>query len=221
MKARTAGRLALVVILVAGLGWTYAYRDQIDAAGVERWVAGFGAWAPLIFVGVFALAATLGLPAFIFAIAGGALFGPVLGPLYSVTGATIGGAMAFLIARHLAADWVARRVGGRLARLIAGVEAEGWRFVAFVRLVPLFPFNVLNYALGLTRIRLSHYVLTTYVCIMPAAAAYAYLGYAGREALAGGEDTIQAGFVALGLLAAVGFLPRLVRRLRGKGKAPA
>ncbi len=217
MTPRTAGRWLLVAVVLAGVGWAYVHRAQIDAAGIEQWVAEFGAWGPLIFVGAFSLAAVLALPALFFTIAAGALFGPYWGTFYSVSGATIGATAAFLVARYVAADWVARRVGGRLGRVIAGVEAEGWRFVAFVRLVPLFPFNVLNYALGLTRIRLSHYVLTTYVCMFPAGAAYTYVGYAGREALGGGEATIQAGLIALGLLAVVGFIPRLVRRLRKKG----
>ena len=63
-----------------------------------------------------------------------------------------------------------------------GVSAEGWRFVAFVRLVPLFPFNLVNYAFGLTRIRVGEYVLASFVCMAPGALAYTYLGYAGREA---------------------------------------
>src|SRR6516225_3148754 len=66
--------------------------------------------------------------------------------------ATLGPTLAFLVARYVAGDWVARRAGGLLKRLIDGVDAEGWRFVAFVRLVPLFPFNLSNYLLGLTRI---------------------------------------------------------------------
>lgn len=101
-------------------------------------------------------------------------------------------------------------------QLKSGVEAEGWRFVAFVRLVPLFPFNVLNYALGLTRIKLSHYVLTSYLCMLPGAIAYTYLGYAGREAISGSEGMMQKGLLALGLLAAVMFLPRLIGHLRQK-----
>jgi uncharacterized membrane protein YdjX (TVP38/TMEM64 family) len=64
----------------------------------------------------------------------------------------MGATLAFLIARYLAADWVERRLAGRLQEIKAGVERAGWRFVAFVRLVPLFPFNLLNYALGLTRL---------------------------------------------------------------------
>ena len=109
-----------------------------------------------------------------------------------------------------------RKAGGRLDRLIAGVEAEGWRFVAFMRLVPLVPFNLLNYALGLTRIPLVPYVLASLVCMAPGAVAYTWLGYAGREAAAGNVAAIRYGLLALGLLAAIALLPRLVRRLRGE-----
>jgi rhodanese-related sulfurtransferase len=84
-----------------------------------------------------------------------------------------------------------------------------------VRLVPLFPFNLLNYALGLTRIPLVHYVLASLVCMAPGTLAYTWLGYAGREALAGNATAIRYGLIALALLAAAAFLPRLVRRMRG------
>lgn len=80
--------------------------------------------------------------------------------------------------------------------------------------MPLFPFNLLNYALGLTRIRFSHYLIATYVCMLPGAFAYTYLGYAGREAVAGGEGLIHKGLLALALLAAVAFLPRVISKLR-------
>jgi rhodanese-related sulfurtransferase len=96
------------------------------------------------------------------------------------------------------------------------VENEGWRFVAFTRLVPLFPFNLLNYALGLTRISFPQYSLATYVCMLPGAIAYTYLGYAGKEAIAGGEGMIQKILLAIALLAVVGFLPRLIGMLRRK-----
>jgi hypothetical protein len=99
--------------------------------------------------------------------------------------------------------------------LIRGVEEEGWRFVAFVRLVPLFPFNLVNYAFGLTRVALGEYAIASFVCMAPGALAYTYLGYAGREAASGRAGVIHKALAALALLAAVAFLPRLVRRLRG------
>jgi rhodanese-related sulfurtransferase len=84
-----------------------------------------------------------------------------------------------------------------------------------VRLVPLFPFNLLNYALGLTQIPLTQYVLASLVCMAPGTLAYAWLGYAGREALADNQSAINYGLIAFALLAAVALLPRLIRRLRG------
>lgn len=216
---RTLSRFALLGLLVAGLGLAALFRDRIDGAALEIWIAGLGPAAPLVFIGVYALGTVLFLPGSVLTLAGGALFGPLWGTLYNLTGATLGAALAFLIARHVAADWVAKRTGGRLNRLVDGVESEGWRFVAFVRLVPLFPFNLLNYALGLTRIRFRHYVLASALCMLPGALAYTWFGHAGREAVTGSEGMIRNGLLALALLAAVAFLPRLVRRVRGASAA--
>ncbi len=207
-------RLALLLLLAGAIGLAIVYRDRFDASALQAWVQDAGAWAPLLFMLSYAAATVLFLPGSVMTLAGGALFGPLLGTVYNLAGATLGATLAFLVARYLASDWVASRSGGRLRQLISGVEAEGWRFVAFVRLVPLFPFNLLNYALGLTRIRFSHYLLATCVCMLPGAIAYTYLGYAGREAVGGGEGLIQKGLLALALLAAVAFLPRLIGRLR-------
>jgi uncharacterized membrane protein YdjX (TVP38/TMEM64 family)/rhodanese-related sulfurtransferase len=213
-KVMRGVRLALAVLLVAAVVAALVYRDRIDAGAVQAWVRSAGAWAPVLFVLLYALATVLFLPGSLLTLAGGALFGPVLGTVYNLTGATLGASLAFLAARYLASDWVAHRSAGRLAQLIRGVEAEGWRFVAFVRLVPLFPFNLLNYALGLTRIGFVQYAVASYVFMLPGALAYTYLGYAGREAVAGGEGLIQKGLLALGLLAVVAFMPRLIRTLR-------
>jgi uncharacterized membrane protein YdjX (TVP38/TMEM64 family)/rhodanese-related sulfurtransferase len=207
-------RVLLILGLVTGVALAVLYRDRFDAAALEAWVRDAGPVAPLLFMLVYALATVLFLPGSVITLAGGALFGPVLGTFYNLTGATLGATLAFLIARYLSSDWVAEKTGGRVKQLINGVEAEGWRFVAFVRLVPLFPFNLLNYALGLTRLRLLHYIVATYLFMLPGAFAYTYLGYAGREAVAGGEGMIRKGLLALALLAVVAFLPRLIGTLR-------
>jgi len=203
-------RWLVLAMLILGIGLTILYRDRLDATAMQHWVRQAGTAAPLLFMAIYAIGTALFLPGSVLTLAGGALFGPVLGTFYNLTGATIGAVLAFLIARYLASGWVEQKTGGRLKRLKEGVEKEGWRFVAFVRLVPLFPFNLLNYALGLTRIRLSHYLIATYLCMLPGAIAYTYLGYAGREAVAGGEGLIQKALLALALLALVAFLPRLI-----------
>ena len=173
-----------------------------------------GAWAPLAYISLFALAAVLFVPGSILSLAGGGLFGPVWGKAYALLGATVGATLVFLAARYLASDWVVATAGGRLKQLAEGVEAEGWRFIAFVRLVALFPFNLVNYALGLTRVRLLDYSLASLVSMAPGAIAYTYLGCAGREAVAGGDALVQKGLMALGLVALLAFFPRVVRRLR-------
>lgn len=213
---KTVLRWLLGLMLVIAVGTAIALRDRFDAAALQAWVEGAGTAGPLLFIGVYALVTVLFLPGSVITLAGGVLFGPVWGTVYNLTGATIGAALAFLIARYLAAGWVTQRTGGRMKQLVDGVEQEGWRFVAFVRLVPLFPFNLLNYALGLTRIRFWHYVLASYIFMLPGATAYTWLGYAGREALTGGEGMIRNILIALALLASVAFLPRLIKRLRAQ-----
>ena len=207
-------RLLVLAVVVAGIAAAFMSRDQFDAVALEQWFQNAGIAGPLVFMGIYAIATVFFLPGSVLTLAGGALFGPILGTFYNLTGATIGAVLAFLVARYLASDWVEQKTGGRLKQLKQGVEGEGWRFVAFVRLVPLFPFNLLNYALGLTRIRLSHYLIATYLFMLPGAIAYTYLGYAGREAVAGSEGLIKKTLLALALLAVVAFLPRLIGQLR-------
>jgi uncharacterized membrane protein YdjX (TVP38/TMEM64 family)/rhodanese-related sulfurtransferase/sulfur relay (sulfurtransferase) complex TusBCD TusD component (DsrE family) len=215
MKRATLIRLGVLALLVAAIALAVSYRGVLSTETLENWVQRFGAAGPVVFMVIYAIGTVLFLPGSVITLAGGALFGPVWGTFYNLTGATLGAALAFLIARYLASDWVHRKAGGWTKQLIDGVEKEGWRFVAFVRLVPLFPFNLLNYALGLTRIRLVSYIVASYVFMLPGAIAYTYLGYAGREAVAGGEGVIQKGLLALALLSVAMFLPRLVKRLRG------
>jgi len=214
MTSDMGRRILVLCILCCGIAAALFWRDSISIETLTTWVAQAGWIAPLVFIAGYAIAAVFFLPGLVFTLAGGALFGPVYGTLYNLSGATLGATLAFLTARYLAHDWVAQRAGGRLQQLIAGVEREGWRFVAFVRLVPLFPYNLLNYALGLTRIRLSHYIITTFIFMAPAGAAYTYLGYAGRELAGAGEDVVRKALLAIAAIATVAFMSRLLSRRR-------
>jgi uncharacterized membrane protein YdjX (TVP38/TMEM64 family)/rhodanese-related sulfurtransferase len=207
-------RLAVALLLVAAGTAAWLNRDQINLAAFDVWLGSVGPLAPVAYVMLYAIGTIAFVPGMIFALAGGALFGPFWGSIWNLAGATLGATLAFIVARYIAGDWVARKAGGLLKRATDGIDAEGWRFVAFVRLVPLFPFNLSNYVLGLTRIPLHHYVLATLVCMAPGAVAYTWLGHAGRGALAGETEAIRYGLLALGLLAAIALLPRLIRRVR-------
>lgn len=208
-------RIVLGLLLAIGITLAFVYRDQLSFELLDNAIREAGWWGPLLFMLIYTIATVLFLPGSILTFAGGALFGPLAGTFYNLTGATLGATLAFLVARYLASEWVARKAtGSRMQQLMKGVEDEGWRFVAFTRLVPLFPFFLLNYALGLTRIRLAHYILATYVFMLPGAFAFTYVGYAGRELAQGGEGLIQKSLLALALVAAIVFLPRIVKRLR-------
>ncbi len=207
-------KAALLIALIAAIVWTGMNSQHLSVEAIRQWMNDAGPLAPLAFILLYALATVLFLPGSLLTLAGGALFGPLLGTAINLSGATLGATLAFLLARHLGSEWVERRAGGIARRVLDGVNAEGWRFVAFTRLVPVFPFNLLNYALGLTRIPLPAYILTTAVAMIPGAAAYTYLGYLGREAAQGAQDLAGKALLALGLLALVAFLPRLIARLR-------
>ncbi|MCF6326492.1 MAG: TVP38/TMEM64 family protein [Devosiaceae bacterium] len=194
-------------------------RDKFDVASFDLWLSQLGFWAPLAYMAMFAIGTILFAPGALFALAGGALFGPIWGTLFNLLGATIGASIAFLIARYLGGDWVQSKTGPRLQRLIKGVEAEGWRFVAFIRLVPIFPFNLSNYAFGLTKIPLIPYALTSFITMIPGALAYTWLGFAGREALEGNGSAIRYALFGLGLMAAIAFLPRIIKSMRAEPKS--
>jgi uncharacterized membrane protein YdjX (TVP38/TMEM64 family)/rhodanese-related sulfurtransferase len=207
-------KFLVLAFIVAGIAFVISYRDQLDAAAIQNWIEEAGSAAPLLFMLVYIVGTVFFFPGAVLTLLGGALFGPVLGTFYNLTAATIGAMLSFLVARYLASKQVEKKTGGKLKQLLSGVENEGWRFVAFTRLVPLFPFNLLNYGLGLTKIKFAHYSLATYIFMLPGATAYTYLGYIGKEAATGGEGLIQKSMLALALLGLVAFLPRLISSVR-------
>ena len=211
-------RLSLFAIIVVGIALGFIYREQLDPTMLQNWIENAGPAAPYFFMLLYIIGTIFFLPGSLLTLLGGALFGPVIGTLINLTAATIGAMISFLISRFLGANWVAKKMAagddGRLKQIMNGVENEGWRFVAFTRLVPLFPFNLLNYALGLTKISFSQYSIASFVCMFPGALAYTYLGYIGKEAATGGESLIQKIMLALALFAVVAFIPRLINKYR-------
>ena len=207
-------RFLILAIILLGITLVISNRDQLDATAIQHWIEDAGTAAPLLFMFIYIVGTVFFFPGMVLTLLGGALFGPVLGVFYNLTAATIGAMLSFLVARYLASDWVEKKTGGKLKPLLNGVENEGWRFVAFTRLVPLFPFNLLNYGLGLTKIQFTHYSIATYIFMLPGAIAYTYLGYIGKEAATGGDGLIQKAMLAFALLGLVAFLPRLIGSVR-------
>lgn len=163
---------------------------------LSRRVEAMGPRAPFAFGLAYALATIAVLPGAPLTLAAGATFGPVLGAMVASSGATLGAAAAFLIARYLARDVVARwvRRDPRWSALDIAIQKGGWRVVALLRLSPAVPFNVQNYLYGLTAIRFWPCVLTSWVAMLPGAFLYASIGAAGRaglEAVSGGNGNVR------------------------------
>jgi uncharacterized membrane protein YdjX (TVP38/TMEM64 family)/rhodanese-related sulfurtransferase len=215
----TLVRLGFALVLAVAAAWLLTHREMIDLGTIEPALRSLGIWAPVGFVVIYATGTVLFFSGALLGLTGGALFGPIWGTVWNLLGATLGATIAFLLARNIAAARVTRRLGGRLQRVVDGVSAEGWRFVALMRLVPLVPFNLLNYTLGLTSISLPVYVLASLVCMVPGTIAYTWLGYAGRSAAVGDMSALRYGLLGLGVLAMIAFVPRLFRRLRAKEPA--
>ncbi len=158
---------AFFLVRYLGLG---RYLDQDVMRG---WIGGFGVWGPVVYMLFYALAPSLMLPGLPITVVGGVLFGPFWGVVYVAVGATTGATLAFIIARKMGREWVEGLVkGGRMREIDESVEKKGWKIVAFTRLIPLFPFNFLNYAFGLTKIGLAPYFLATLIFMLPGITAY-------------------------------------------------
>ena len=220
----TVKQLVLLVVLLAGIACAVIWRSYLSVQQIQEFVIGLGRWGPVVFLLLYAIGPAFLVPGLPFDLAAGILFGPLWGTCYSLVGATVGATVAFLAARTVGRDWTEEKLSGPLKKIKEGVDKGGWEFVAFVRLVPVIPFNLLNYALGLTRIRLVPYVLASFVFMAPATAVYVYAGWAGGEALTGEgtlSETAWRVFFALSALGCLAVLPRLVVRFsRNRRKLP-
>ncbi len=163
---------AVVGFRLLGLG------EYLDPEVLKRSIASFGPWAPVVYILLYSVGPSFMLPGLPITIVGGVLFGPFWGVVYVAVGATLGAGVAFLVARSMGRDWVegvlkgTGKAPGRLAQLDAEVSVKGWKVVAFTRLIPLFPYNVLNYAFGLTSIGFAQYMVATFVFMLPGVIAY-------------------------------------------------
>jgi uncharacterized membrane protein YdjX (TVP38/TMEM64 family) len=169
-------RLVLMGVLVAGASAAALLLGGPSQGGIEQTVDDAGALAPLAFVALYVVLTVLCFPGAVVTAAGGALFGTAAGALLAVAGATLGAIAAFLAGRRLGRAQVERIAGRRIGALDRWLVRRGFLAVLYLRLIPLVPFNALNYAAGVTAVGARDYVLGTAVGIVPGAFAYAALG---------------------------------------------
>lgn len=155
-----------------------------------QWINGLGALGGVVFIAIYIIATLAFLPAAILTLGAGVIFGVIWGSLYVFIGATLGAVAAFLVGRYLARGWVKQKISSykKFANIDQAVSKEGLKIVFLIRLSPLFPFNLLNYALGVTSVSLKDYFLAS-VGMIPGTIMYVYLGHlAGDLALIGNKS---------------------------------
>ncbi len=202
-----------MISLAAMLAAWWLLPVQAWTQEVVAWVGGLGAWGVLIYGAAYAGALVVLLPAAPFTVGAGLIYGLWGFPL-ALGSATLGASLAFLVSRHLVRGRVARLIATRpgLRAIDRAVAEEGWRVVALLRLSPLVPFNLQNYACGASSIGFWPYVAATGAGIAPGCLLYVYLGVAGRAASGGGAA--RWALVALGLAASVAVTLLVGRRAR-------
>jgi uncharacterized membrane protein YdjX (TVP38/TMEM64 family) len=186
------------------------FNPQIWLRNALQWIDSLGAIGALAFILLYIIATVAFLPGSILTLGAGVVFGVVMGSVYVFIGATIGATAAFLVGRYLARGWVAKKIAGnaKFKAIDAAVGREGLKIVLLTRLSPVFPFNLLNYAYGVTGVSLKDYVLGS-IGMIPGTIMYVYIGsLAGNIATIGtdsqpGNPIIQWAIRIIGFIATV------------------
>lgn len=186
--ARGIRFVGLLVPLGIGLGASKLAAPYLPA--FTQWMQTLGPWAPIAFVFGYMLVCVLMMPAFMFTIAGGAVFGIVQGSILVFVGSLLGATSAFLLGRHVFRDWVARQVAKNPTLVVVDrvVGQQGLRLMFLLRLSGVVPFVLSNYALGVTTVSLRHFALAM-VGMLPTIATYASIGHAGVASDKAGTPT--------------------------------
>jgi len=206
--------LVLLVAAVVSVRLTGA-TQYLEQERLRALISGYGSLGPIIYMLIYALAPVLFLPGLPITIVGGILFGPLWGVVYTIFGSTCGATLAFLVARYGARDWVLKKLSGpKWERLLRETAKHGWKAVAVARLIPAFPFNLVNYAFGLTNVPLSHYVVTTFICMLPACIAFIVFSSSLLGLLRGSVS--PAALVGIALIVLVSLIPFFYKKFKRK-----
>lgn len=212
--------LICVVVSVMIAAQAFGVGEQLKT--LQGWIAGLGIWGPLVFIVLYAAATVAALPGSVMTVFAGAAFGPVVGVVVVIVAATIGASLAFLVGRYFARDSVARWLSQkeRFRQLDDLTEKQGAIMVAVTRLVPIFPFNLLNYGFGLTKVPFWTYVGWSFLCMLPGTILYVVGASAVTEAIAEGRIPWVLVAVLAGVMVIIGILARIAgRRIRNGDKS--
>jgi uncharacterized membrane protein YdjX (TVP38/TMEM64 family) len=211
LNPRAATRAAVALAIAAGIGLALAFRHELHLERIEDWIDDFGAFIPLAFIVAHVGASLFFVPRTLMAALAGIMFGKWWGPVWSLTGSLLGAYVGYAAARYINAGRLRPDDMKRIGPLLKRAEESGWRMIALIRVIPL-PHTPLNFAFGLTRTRVSDYLLGSMVGFAPASIICAELGASGRYTTTGTADWIELGAWSAALVVVAVLLPKLVAR---------
>lgn len=209
--------VGILALLLASRFLNLQDRFHEAVNGINR----LGAWGPVLFIIIYAVATVFLVPASALTLGAGAVFGVAWGSIYVSAASMAGAVLAFLIGRYGVRDWVFRRVAGnpKFAEIDRAVAAEGWKIVLLARLSPVFPFTLLNYAFGVTRVSFRAYALASWIGMMPGTVMYVYIGSLAQLAGKRARTPAEWALYAVGLMATVAvtvYITRIAKRALAK-----
>lgn len=220
------GAIAFLLVaspaLAQGTGSSAGFNPQDLLRHALQWIESLGIIGGIAFIAIYIIATVAFLPGSILTLGAGVVFGVVLGAVYVFVGATLGAIAAFLVGRYLARGWISKKIAGnqKFAAIDKAVAQEGFKIVLLTRLSPVFPFNLLNYAFGITGVSLKDYALGS-VGMIPGTIMYVYIGsLAGDLARIGADSqptnpTVQWAIRIIGFIATVAvtvYVTRIARQ---------
>lgn len=226
-RQKTIVKLFLAVVIIAGVIFLLRY-FQINEVlkKLLLWIESLGIWGALVFIIAYICATVLFLPGSVLTLGAGFLFGVAYGSIFISIGSTLGASAAFLVGRYFARDWVLKKIEGndKFRAIDEAVANEGWKIVFLCRLSPVFPFNMLNYAFGLTKVKFKHYFFASWSGMIPGTIMYVYIGSLASSlaTLGAGQrekSPMEWGLYIIGLLAAIIvtiYVTRVARRALNK-----
>lgn len=187
MKKQTVIKLAILLILLIILIWINQRFFKLDPLTVKEWILSFGIWSSILYIVLYSIRPLVLFPASILSIAGGLAFGPYLGTLYTMIGATLGAIIAYLAASKLNLNVLKDTENKKVAQLKNQLEKHGFLYVLILRLIPLIHFDLISYAAGVSKVKLLPFAAATFIGIIPGTFAFNFLG---SSVVAGDTETI-------------------------------
>lgn len=207
-RLRLLGRALILLALIGGLVAVWLNRHALDPTAITAAIARYPA-APAVFLAAQVIASMLFIPRTMLGLVAGLVFGLWMGLVWASLGGVLGAAVGFLIARYVNSGLIDLESLPRLGPILLRAEAGGWRAVTMLRLIPLVPHSLVNYALGLTRISFGGYVFGSFLGQLPMTIAYVSFGAAGERMAGGGRAWLVPILVGVAALAFSILLPRL------------